>query len=663
MITEWASIRGVNDYPGSREKRAVVKFYNALGQLRPWAQPAIYIGVVMIAAIWASVTFHLAVEHEKSRLAAIQNTGNLARVFEEQIVRTLMETDRAIVLLRTSYQRNGNFDLANSLTNPALRSDLFTQIRILGPDGALIAASTEFILSPADVSDREYFQVHLTSKMDELFISKPVMGRTTGKWSLQLSRPIRAADGSFQGVITASLDPGYLAKFYESIDVGRDGAIFLAGLDGVVRASAGFKNEVVGGSMLGSQLFVKISQADAGSFLTGGNQDGIKRFVSYRVVNGFPLVVYVGQAEHEVLANYWHNRRAYFAVAAGATILIVIVVGFAVRYRGKLNAAQNALQASEAHARNKSRELEVTLEHMNQGIMMVDADRNVMVMNRRVINLLGLPEDYFGKRVKLDDVLSYLWAEGEFGFEGDTLAPKMRDLILTGGMSAGIDSYERSRPNGITLEIHTTPLPDGGVVRTITDVSERKRKEIQIAHMARHDALTNLANRTLLNERIEQALARMRRKHEGFALLCLDLDRFKTVNDTRGHSAGDALLRGVADRLSACVRETDTVARLGGDEFAILQSATDREEDAEILARRLLEAVVAPYELDGYRAIIGISIGIAMAPSDGTKVEELLNAADVALYRAKLHGGNAYDFFGRETNPNTMPRKLVSAIP
>ena len=220
MITEWASIGGVNDYPGSRGKRAVVKFYNALGQLRPWAQPAIYIGVVMIAAIWASVTFHLAVEHEKSRLAAIQNTGNLARVFEEQIVRTLMETDRAIVLLRTSYQLNENFDLANSLTNPALQSDLITQIRILGPDGALIAASTEFILSPADVGDREYFQVHLTSKMDELFISKPVMGRTTGKWSLQLSRPIRAADGSFQGVITASLDPGYLAKFYESIDVG-----------------------------------------------------------------------------------------------------------------------------------------------------------------------------------------------------------------------------------------------------------------------------------------------------------------------------------------------------------------------------------------------------------------------------------------------------------
>jgi two-component system, sensor histidine kinase len=318
----------------------VGKFYNALRQLRPWSQPAIYIGAVMIAAIWVSIDFHLAVERDRSRLASIQNTGNLARVFEEHIVRTLFETDRSIVLLRTSYQLHGNFDLASSLTIPSVRDNLLTQIRILGPDGVLIAASTEPISSRVDFSDREYFQVQLDSKADELFISKPVFGRTTGKWLLQLSRPIRAADGSFQGVIGASLDPGYLAKFYESIDVGKDGAIFLARLDGVVRASAGFKNDVVGNSMLDSQLFRRISKADTGSFLTGGSQDGIKRFVSYRIVKEFPLVVYVGQAEHEVLANYRYNRSSYFAFATAATALIVIVTGFSVRYRIKLNAAE-----------------------------------------------------------------------------------------------------------------------------------------------------------------------------------------------------------------------------------------------------------------------------------------------------------------------------------
>jgi len=280
-------------------------------------------------------------------------------------------------------------------------------------------------------------------------------------------------------------------------------------------------------------------------------------------------------------------------------------------------------------------------------------------MNRRAVDLLGLPEDYFGKKMKLDDVLSYLWAEGEFALEEEALEAEMQDLVPTGATSAESDSFEYARPNGFTLEIHTIALPDGGMVRTITDVSERKRKEIQIAHMARHDALTNLANRRLLNERIEQALTRMRRQREGFALLCLDLDGFKKVNDTRGHPAGDALLWDVADRLSACVRETDTVARLGGDEFAILQSATDREEDAETLAQRILAAVAAPYDVDSGRAVIGVSIGIAMAPSDSAKAEELLKAADVALYRAKLAGGNAYDFFGRVTNASAIAAEIV----
>jgi diguanylate cyclase (GGDEF)-like protein len=633
----------------------VNRFYRAWRQLRPWSQPAIYVGAAMIAAIWASVSFNLAVEHERSLLSTIQSTGNLARVFEEHIVRILVEADRAMVLLRSSYQQNGNFDLAKSFG--AMQNDLLAQIRIVGPDGILVSTNTGPISSPLDVGDREYFQVQQSSSTDELFISKPILGRIRGLWLLQLSRPIRAADGSFQGVIVASLDPRYLAKFYESIDVGHDGSIFLAGLDGVVRASGGFKSDVVGGSMLGSQLFKKMKEASTGWFLTAGTQDGIKRFVSYRVVKGFPLVVYVGQAEQKVLAIYRSNQKAYFAVASGASVLIAIVVFFAVRSRGRLNAAQAALRASEASARNKSLQLEVTLEHMDQGIMMVDADRNVMVMNRRAIALLGLPENYFGQPVKLDDVQSHLWARGEFALEASALEssvgdPKTREP--TGTMSAEIGTHD-----GTTLEIRTTALPEGGVVRTISDVSERKRKEVQIAHMARHDALTDLANRTLLDERIERALARVRRRREGFALFYLDLDRFKAVNDMHGHPAGDTLLRGVANRLSMCVRETDTIARLGGDEFAILLDATDRKEDAEVLAKRILDAVGAPYRFDGYDTVIGISIGIAMAPGDGTNAEDLFKAADAALYRAKSEGGNTYEFTGPAAIAE--PVKLLAA--
>ena len=620
------------------------RFYSALRQLKSLSKPAIYVGMAMIAAIWASISFHLSVEHDRAQRSAIQHTGNLARVFEEHIVRTIMEADRAILLLRTSYQLTGNFDLANSLASPSLRNDLLTQIRVFDRDGAIIASTRERGPPRDGVGDREYFRIHVDATADELFISKPVFGRTSGKWVLQLSRGVRAADGSFQGVIGASLDPGYLTKFYQSIDVGKDGAIVLAGLDGVVRAAAGFRSDVVGGSLLGSQLFRRLSTADTGSFLTAGNQDGIKRLSFYRAVKGYPLVVYVAEAEHEVFENYWRARRLYFSVGAGLTALIAIGAAFAARYRSRLDAAQ--------------RELEATLQNMSQGIMKVDADRNVAFINRQAIELLGLPDRFLKRHVPHADMLKFQWARGEFGADGEALDPRVREKVRS-GIIHNIGVYQRTRPNGVVLEISTVASPDGGVIRTYTDVTERKRNEVRIAHLLRHDELTALANRTLLTERIEQAVARMQRQDEGFALFCLDLDGFKMVNDTRGHPAGDALLRAVADRLSACVRETDTVARLGGDEFAILQSATDRDEDSEIVARRILEAVGAPYDLDGHRTVIGISIGIAVAPRDGTNMEELLKAADVALYRAKSAGPNAYRFFG-QADADTLPMKLFA---
>jgi len=439
-----------------------------------------------------------------------------------------------------------------------------------------------------------------------------------------------------------------LAKFYESIDVGKDGVIFLAGLDGVVRASSGFKNEVVGGSMLASQLFKKISEADTGSFLTNGSQDGIKRFVSYRVVKGFRLVVYVGEAEDEVLASYWRNRHLYFAAGTGLTALIVIAVAFAARYRTKLDAAQ--------------RELEATLENMSQGIMKVDADRNVAFINHRAIELLDLPDRFLTRNVAHADMLKFQWARGEFGIDGEALDPRVREKVKSRDIH-DIGVYQRTRPNGVVLEISTVALPDGGVIRTYTDVTERRRNEVQIAHLLRHDDLTALANRKLLKERIERALTRVQRQNEGFALFCLDLDGFKAVNDTRGHPAGDMLLRAVAERLSGCVRETDTVARLGGDEFAILQATAEREEDVEALAKRILKAVSEPYDIEGHRVVIGTSIGIAMAPGDGSNMEELLRTADVALYRAKSKGPNAYQFFRRAMDDRLTPRKLLAVAP
>ena len=199
-------------------------------------------------------------------------------------------------------------------------------------------------------------------------------------------------------------------------------------------------------------------------------------------------------------------------------------------------------------------------------------------------------------------------------------------------------------PDGRTIAVLNHPMADGGWVATHDDITERRRAEQQIAHMARHDALTGLPNRVLFRERLAEALAGVSRGGK-LAVLYLDLDRFKGVNDTLGHPIGDELLKAVAGRLRHCVRETDTVARLGGDEFAIIQTGIEQPLDAATLARRIGEAVRAPYELDGHAVVVDASIGIAIAPSDGDEPDELLKNADMALYRAKADGRGTYRFF------------------
>ena len=177
--------------------------------------------------------------------------------------------------------------------------------------------------------------------------------------------------------------------------------------------------------------------------------------------------------------------------------------------------------------------------------------------------------------------------------------------------------------------------------------------------MARHDALTSLPNRILFGERIEQALAQVGRQHQGFAVLCLDLDHFKAVNDTLGHLVGDRLLQQVAERLQFCAREVDTVARLGGDEFAIIQIGLERAEDAGLLASRIVSVVGEAYEIDGHHIVIGISAGIAVAPGDGSSGEALLKNADLALYRAKAEGRNTSCFFEPEMDARLQARRRL----
>ena len=199
-------------------------------------------------------------------------------------------------------------------------------------------------------------------------------------------------------------------------------------------------------------------------------------------------------------------------------------------------------------------------------------------------------------------------------------------------------------PDGRVIAIVHQPMVDGGWVATHEDITERRSFEARIAHMAHHDALTDLPNRALFNERLEQATERVKRG-DAVAVHLLDLDLFKNVNDTLGHAAGDKLLVAVANRLRGIVRGTDTVARMGGDEFAVVQAGIKQPSEAAWLAERVVTTLSEPYDIDGHQVIIGASVGIAIGPTDGIDPGQLIRNADLALYRAKSAGRGAFHFF------------------
>ena len=236
------------------------------------------------------------------------------------------------------------------------------------------------------------------------------------------------------------------------------------------------------------------------------------------------------------------------------------------------------------------------------------------------------------------------------------LISKIDSATLAGGSGVNYEEYEVETPaRGILIQatnrivIRDSQGDAKFLITVIEDVTERRKSEQRIAFMAHHDALTGLANRATVTQKIEEAAARQRRWGTPFTVLLLDLDRFKQVNDTLGHSAGDALLREVATRLKGSLRETDILARLGGDEFAIIQSGeVDQRPAATKLAQRIIQIVAEPFGIEGHEFSIGTSIGIALAPEQGTDPDALLKMADMALYRAKFDGRNGYRFFDPE---------------
>jgi diguanylate cyclase (GGDEF)-like protein len=301
------------------------------------------------------------------------------------------------------------------------------------------------------------------------------------------------------------------------------------------------------------------------------------------------------------------------------------------RQQHELMLAEARARESEALLRQKSALLETTLERMEQGIMMVSADNVVLVCNQRLIELLELPPQLMASQPTFEQVTRYQMTEGEY-----LRAPQnLPDFVRGGGTLGQPHRYERERPDGRVIEVHSMPLEGGGVVRTYTDITTRRRSEERIRHLARHDGLTSLVNREYFLERLADAVTDFACTSERFAVQYIDIDEFKPVNDRFGHAAGDKVIALAAQRLRDVTGGQGLVGRMGGDEFVILQYGVTHPDIALELARRVLDAVLQPMCIETHSIRLAASIGIVIHTDVDDDADTLIRRADKAMYEAK----------------------------
>jgi diguanylate cyclase (GGDEF)-like protein len=361
------------------------------------------------------------------------------------------------------------------------------------------------------------------------------------------------------------------------------------------------------------------------------------------IIRRVPIVVAGSTRGYLEMAQSFRNDLYMFAVVAALSLLGGAGIYFVLRVLplrvldrtlGTLNDAQRRLTA-------QNERFDLALTNMSHGLCMFDADEKLVIFNSRFAEIYGMPEAQLKPGMTTRELMDLAFRPGEVqDVDPEGTLALHRNLINEGRTG----SFVEYLTDGRSVAIGHQPTPDGGFVVTFEDITERLLAEEKIRHLAHYDALTRLPNRVTFYEQMGAILEHLRRS-ESIAVISLDLDKFKAVNDTLGHPIGDLLLQTAAERMQSCVRGEDIVARLGGDEFAIVQVPSAQDSNINSLAARLIEVVGAPYDLDGHQVIVGISVGIAIAPADGNEPDVLMKNADLALYRAKADGGGVFRFF------------------
>lgn len=585
----------------------------------------------LLLTLWGLIYFDLQRAQTETLARNNSDLTNLALAFSKEIESSVKTIDVTLLDLREHWLGDAaHFGAAVRSRQNFLEKELAFQVAVIDAEGILRYSSLEFPTKPIDLSDREHFKVHRLRSTDELFISKPLLGRVSKRWSIQFTRPIYGPGDRFAGVLVLSVSPEYFYRFYRSIGFPQDSAITVVRQEGEILSRYPSPELALGKSL--ESPFINTLAPEAGTFEKISQVDGTKRLYAWRKIERFNLAVVVGHSLNQIMAPY-HEQRSRALLAGASLSALLLLVGYL-----KSVGLRQQHRMDKQLADNEER-WRLALEAAGDGVWDWDVAANRVVFSTGWKAMLGYAPDEikndldeWRKRVHPDDMARVMQDIGQhFNGNAATYFNEHRMLCKDGRWKWILD-------RGMVI----TRAPDGSPLRMVgthTDIDSRKHMEEILVSLATTDALTGICNRRSFMEKLENELARIKRYPDICAsVLMADIDFFKKINDTYGHATGDAALKHFAKLLTGLVRESDLVGRLGGEEFAVFLPET-AIEDAGLLARRLCAALrESPLAAGEHTIRMTVSIGVATFEVGDTSAEQALHRADTALYQAKNGG-------------------------
>jgi diguanylate cyclase (GGDEF)-like protein len=616
---------------------------------------------VTVAILLATAVVGLSIWRDRAKAIAdgSREARNIATVLGGQIAHSLQAIDIVLGDVKRDVELQLNrtdLDGREVLETRSFHQTLYNRmvalpqalhIIVLDHRGDIIATNSGWPAPKLYLGDRTYFTEVAAANDDELHIGDPVVNRITGDTAIAVSRRLRGADGSFHGIVFISFRSDYIESLFRSVEA-RSGQNFaLARRDGTLLVSVPGRIARPGDKVTNLPPFIAAVEAGGGVYRLVSGFDHLPRWSAVHPLPDYPLVVFSGIPEYVLLSDW---SAAALLTVVQTLVLLTVAFGLLwtiARQFRRLSASQTSLETT-------SLKLDTALNNMSQGLAMFDAEARLIICNEHYRRMFALPPHLAEPGRPLCEILADIHARRGVPDIADSI-----DDILAMVASGETRMHDFLSPDGRILAVRNVPMPGGGWVATFEDVTEGRASETRIRLLAHNDVLTGIANRSRFLDHLVEAQERLRSSGQPFGVLVLDLDHFKRVNDSLGHAAGDALLKQLASRLAASVDDGDVLARLGGDEFAVIQASphlygslagasADMHRNAAALAKRIIEAIGRPCDIDGRTLVTGCSIGIAIAPYDGDGADDLMKRADLALYKAKSDGRNGYAFFDQE---------------